>query len=133
MSRVAYDDSSFVGSWSALVQTWANEKPRGFSFLLTLASSCKEIGVFGPSFLSVATSCALKKHGRVDGPSVWSNFRLSGRGIPEAQTALEGSTEQELLNVDLQTPTVRVCSEMVSSSVFGASSRPTCASSPGPR
>ena len=73
-----------------------------FPSALTLASSCMEIYVFGHSLYDCLLAVGAMKH--PEGPSVWCTSGLLGRDILEAQTAQEGSTEQELINVEMQTP-----------------------------
>lgn len=128
MSCVASGNSSFVDSWSTLSQgSREDEKHYGFSFLPTLASSGKK-NLYLWAFCDHLLGVGAKKHQREGGPLVWGILRLLGRDMLEAKIPQEGSTEQELVQVEGQTCPVLGLSEMVCSSVFRASSHPTCAS-----
>lgn len=91
--------------------------------------------VFGRSLCDLLLGAGAVQHWRTDGPSIRGVLRLLGEDVLEAQTAQEGSTEQELISVEMQTPPptphppprLLGVSEMICSSVFKASSHPTCA------
>jgi len=82
-----------------------------FPSVPTLASSCMEIYVFERSLYDCLLDVGAMKH--PEGPSVWCISGLLGRDVLEAQIAQEGSTEQELINVEMQTPLILGLSDVI--------------------
>ena len=70
-----------------------------------------EIYVFERSLYDCLLDVGAMKH--PEGPSVWCISGLLGRDILEAQMAQEGSTEQELINVEVQTPLILGLSDVI--------------------